>query len=71
MRRVVVQCRFDDDIPKLMDIVKEFDAILIKPEKPERFDNIHFDVPEDTSDHVENFKPKVDGNNPSDSSEDI
>ncbi|VDP70053.1 unnamed protein product [Echinostoma caproni] len=59
MRRLVIQCRYDEDIPKLMEIIKEFGAIVLKPEKPERFDHIHVDVPEETEKQVEDFQKKV------------
>ncbi|TPP63868.1 hypothetical protein FGIG_01552 [Fasciola gigantica] len=59
MRRVVIQCRFEEDIPKLMEILKEFGAIVIKPENPERFDHIHVDVPEDTPTQVDDLQKKL------------
>ncbi|KER27127.1 hypothetical protein T265_13845 [Opisthorchis viverrini] len=59
MRRVIVQCREEKDITVLLEVAKEFGAFLMKPENPERFDIVHFDVPEDRENQVEDFQRKL------------
>ncbi|KAK4468470.1 hypothetical protein MN116_007536 [Schistosoma mekongi] len=64
MRRVVIQCRHDEDIPVLMEIINSYGGFLIRPESPQRFDMIHVDLSEESdttlNDFVAELENKID-----------
>ncbi|CAI2732369.1 unnamed protein product [Schistosoma spindalis] len=55
MRRVVVQCQHDDDIPILMEIINSYGGSLIRPQSPQRFDMIHVDLSEESETTLNDF----------------
>ncbi|CAH8863679.1 unnamed protein product [Trichobilharzia szidati] len=59
MRRVVIQCRKDEDIPILMEIINSFNALLIRPDTPERFDMIHVEISEESETTLTDFKTQL------------
>nr|CAH8863552.1 unnamed protein product [Trichobilharzia regenti] len=59
MRRVVIQCRKDEDIPILMEIINSFNALLIRPDTPERFDMIHVEISEESETTLTDFRTEL------------
>ncbi|CAH8605583.1 unnamed protein product [Schistosoma guineensis] len=63
MRRVVIQCQHDDDIPIIMEIINSYGGSLIRPQSPQRFDMIHVDLSEENettlSDFVKELQSKI------------
>ncbi|CAH8633705.1 unnamed protein product [Schistosoma rodhaini] len=55
MRRVVIQCVHDDDIPVLMEIINSYGGSLIRPQSPQRFDMIHVDLSEENETTLDDF----------------
>ncbi|CAH8629471.1 unnamed protein product [Schistosoma rodhaini] len=55
MRRVVIQCVHDDDIPVLMEIINSYGGSLIRPQSPQRFDMIHVDLSEENETTLNDF----------------
>ncbi|CAH8542411.1 unnamed protein product [Schistosoma turkestanicum] len=65
MRRVVIQCQHDDDIPVLMEIINSYGGSLIRPPSPQRFDMIHVDLSEETETTLEDFVKELENKIPS------
>ncbi|CAH8590353.1 unnamed protein product [Heterobilharzia americana] len=59
MRRVVIQCRNDEDIPVLLEIINSYGAVLIRPASPERFDMVHVDISEESDTTLADFKAEL------------
>ncbi|CAH8583094.1 unnamed protein product [Schistosoma mattheei] len=55
MRRVVIQCQHDDDIPIIMEIINSYGGSLIRPQSPQRFDMIHVDLSEENETTLSDF----------------